>query len=362
MNLAKKNIQLLVGPTYLPERVRKAMDHPALSHRSQEYYDVQHEVTEGVKKILGTSHDLLMLTCSGTGAIEAIIQNLFKPGDQVVIPITGEFGKLIYNVAKPYGLDIKRIDFDYGQVADINQVMDQVTDETKAVLMVHNESSTGAKNDIQAFGEALKDKDTLLIVDAVSSAACVEIQMDQWHIDVVLTASQKGLMSPPGLAFVAMNDKAWDKVAEIANDRYYFNFRKDRKYVHEDRTVHTPATHTALAVREALRMIEEEGLDKVLNRHQDNARYVRQEAQDIGFKLMIEDEANACASLTCIKAPGQAKYYTSELKKRGIEVGGGKNPLGEDTFRIGTMGYVFKEDVTACMDALREIYQEKNRG
>lgn len=354
----EKTIQMLVGPTALPHRVMLAMDQEAYSHRSDYYKETQHSVTEGMKKIFGTKNDVLMLTTSGTGAMEATIQNCFSPGDEVIIPINGAFGELFYNVAKGYDLNIIRVDFEYGTEQNVEEVMQVVTDNTKGVLVIHNESSTGVVNNIEKYGEALKNTNALLVVDSVSGAGGIAIEMDNWNIDIIFTASQKALMAPPGLAFVALSDKAWDAVERIKNPRYLFNFSKDRDYVHRDLTVHTPATHTLLAIQEGLNMIFEEGLDNVLARHTENMHAVRDGVRKLGLDLLVKDDSCASPTLTTISVPGNASYYVKELAERNIIVGGGKSPLNSDTFRIGTMGYVSKNDVIAVLTALAEIVNQ----
>lgn len=350
-----KKTQLLVGPTVLPSKVKEAMGHDAYSHRSLYYKETQHRVTEGLKKIFGTKNDVLLLTTSGTGAMEAVIQNVFMPGDEVIIPINGVFGELFYNVAKGYDLKIIRIDFEYGYEVDENKVLEAITTETKGILMIHNESSTGIMNDVKNLGLALKDSDVLLIVDSVSGAGGIELNMDDWNIDVLFTASQKALMSPPGLAFVSLSDKAWAAVDRVNNPKYLFNFKRDREYAQRDLTVHTPATHTLLAVDAALAMIVTEGLENVIQRHTDNATLLRRELKKLGFELFAKNEKYASSTLTSVFSKDNAGYYVKELAKENIMIGGGKNPLKTDTFRIGTMGYVYRNDVMACIETLKRI-------
>ncbi|MDT2485073.1 pyridoxal-phosphate-dependent aminotransferase family protein [Enterococcus avium] len=350
-----KKIQMLVGPTALPPKVKKAMLHDAYSHRSSYYKEIQHRVTEGMKKIFGTKKDVLLLTTSGTGVMEASIQNIFMPGDEVIIPINGVFGELFYDVAKGYDLKIKRIDFDYGYEVDINEVLAAITTQTKGILMIHNESSAGVVNDVKSLGLALKDSDVLLIVDSVSGAGGLELNMDDWFLDGLFTTSQKALMSPPGLSFVSLSDKAWAYVERANNQKYLFNFKRDRDYVLRDLTVHTPATHTLLAVDAALTMIFAEGLENVIHRHSDNAALLRKELTKLGFELFAKDDNYASATLTSVFSKDNADYYVKELAKENIIISGGKSPLKKDTFRIGTMGYVSRNDVIACIEALKRI-------
>lgn len=354
-----KKIQMLVGPTEIPHRVMNAMAHDAISHRGDLYKKVQHNVMKGIKKIFKTEQDILVYTASGTGAIEATVMNLFKPGDEIVIPINGVFSELLYDVSAGYDLDIKRVEFEYGTEIDVEETLRHVTDHTKGVFVIHNESSTGVVNNIEEFGNKLKDTEVLLLVDSVSSAGGINIEMDNWNLDVVLTASQKALMAPPGLSFVALSEKAWEQAEKVANNKYYFNFLKDRDYSKRNLTVHTPATHTLLAVEEAMKMIKEEGFENVLERHAHNAKLVRDGLKELGFTLYAKDESSASPTLTAVYAEGEAKYYVQELAKRNIEVGGGKSPLSDDTFRIGTMGYVSRNDVEAVLAALADIQANK---
>lgn len=359
--MIEKNIQMLVGPTKLPRRVTNAMSYDTFSHRGEYYKEVQYNVMEGIKKIFKTQQDVLVYTASGTGAIEAAIMNLFNPGDEIVIPINSVFCELLYDVSLGYDLDIKRVELEYGTEIDVHETMKHVTDKTKGVFIIHNASSTGVVNNIEEFGRKLKDTNTLLMVDSVSGAGGVNIEMDNWHLDVVLTASQKALMAPPGLAFVSLSDKAWKRAEQVNNQKYYFNFLKDRNYAKRNLTVHTPATHTLLAVAEALKMIEEEGLENVLERHKTNAQLIRDGVKKLGFTIYAQDESYASPTVTTILAKGEAKYYVEELAKRNILVGGGKSPLSDDTFRIGTMGYVSKNDVEATLVALADIQESKKR-
>lgn len=353
-----KKIQLLVGPTCLPQRVLKAMFHETFSHRSNYYKNIQHEITEGMKKIFKTENDVLMLTTSGTGAMEAVIQNLFHPGDEVVIPVNGLFGELFYDVAKGYDLNITRVEFEFGAGIDVDEVMNYVTNQTKGVLVIHNESSTGVVNHIEELGQALMDSETLLVVDSVSGAGGINIEMDKWNIDVIFTASQKALMAPPGLSFVAINDKGWKRIEKVDNQKYLFNFKRDREYLQRNLTVHTPATHTMLAVREALKMIFEEGLENVFKRHEENARRVREGVKELGFKVLAKNDSIASPTITTIYVKDHAEYYVNELAKYHIYVGSGKGKMNKDTFRIGTMGYVSHHDVTALLSVLEKIVNQ----
>ncbi|CCQ93103.1 Aminotransferase class V [[Clostridium] ultunense Esp] len=351
----QKKVQMMVGPTAIPHRVLKAMNKESISHRSKEYSIVQERVTEGLKKIFGTTQDVLLLTSSGTGAMESVIQNCFSPNDEVVIPVMGNFSEQFALIAEIYGLNVKRVKFELGEAANVDTVMKEVNPGTKAVFVVHNESSTGVFNDLEAFGRALKDTNTLLITDSVSGLGGLEVKMDEWNIDIVLTSSQKSLMAPPGLAFVALSENAWGSVENSKFPKYYFDYKKAKKFNEINQTLTTPAVYTLFAVDEAVKMIMEEGLDNVYSRHRANSKLVIKGIKEAGLKLFAKDERFASPTLTAVYAPRKAKYIVNELAKKSIVVNGGLAPMDEDIFRVGTMGYVSENDVIAFLSAINQI-------
>ena len=259
----KKEVLLMVGPTTVPERVLQAMNRKSISHRSKEYCDMHQRIREGLKKIFRTQNEVFILTSSGTGAMEAALQNCFSVGDEVVVPVLGTFSEQFASMAEAHKLKVIRVEIDLGEAADVDKVMEHVTENTKGLFVVHNESSTGVTNDLKAFGKALEGSDTLLITDSVSGAGGLEIRMDEWNIDIVLSSSQKALMAPAGLAFISLSDKAW-KATESSNlPKFYFDLNKSRKFQEINQTPNTPAVYNMFAVEEALNIIFEEGLDNV---------------------------------------------------------------------------------------------------
>lgn len=350
-----KKIQMMAGPTAVPDRVLAAMNHRSISHRSIEYSTIQGRVTTNLKKLFNTENEVLVLTSSGTGAMEAVLINCFMPNDEVVVPVTGYFSDQFAKMAEIFGLNVFRVNFEFGETADVEVVMRAVKPTTKGVIVVHNESSTGVFNDLEAFGKALKATDALLITDSVSGLGGLEIKFDEWNVDVALTSSQKCLMSPAGLSFVTLSEKAWRSVEGSTFPKYYFDLKLARKYNKINQTLATPAVYTVIAVDEALKMILEEGLDNIYLRNKENSRLIIDGVKKIGLKIVPIEEKFASPTLTAIHVPGKSKYYVGELAKHGIIVGGGVAPFTEDIFRVGTMGYVSKNDVVAFLDALSEI-------
>lgn len=350
-----KKIQLMVGPTTIPNRVLHAMNRQVISHRCEEYFEIHERVEDNLKKLFQTKNDVLILTTSGTGTMESVIQNCFSPKDKVVVPIIGNFSERYAKIAEVYGLNVKRVNFELGETANVGRVMEQVDVDTKGVLLVHNESSTGVYNDLEAFGKALKDTDTLLVTDSVSGAGGLEIKMDEWNVDVALTSSQKALMAPPGLGFVCLSDKAWEAVEKSKFPKFYFDYRKAKESNKTYQTPWTPAIFTVFAIDESLNMILEEGLDNLYSRHKKNTELIIEGVNKLGLSIFPKDKNYASPTLTCVSVPGKSKTIVKNLAEEGIIVNGGLAPLAEDTFRVGTMGYVSENDVAAFLYALEKV-------
>lgn len=350
-----KKVYLMCGPTQIPDRVMNAMNKPIISHRSDTYLTIHKRVVANLNKVFQTKNDVIILTSSGTGAMEAAVQNCFLPRDKVVVVINGFFGEQFAQIGDAYGLDVIRVEFELGKAADISTVMKYVDDNTKGVLVTHNESTTGITNDLKEFGKALKDTNALLITDSVSGMGGIEIKMDEWNIDLVLTGSQKALMTPPGLAFIALSDKAWNVVEKNKSRSYYFNLVKARQYSENHKTVFTCPVTIMYGIDEALNMLMEEGLENVYQRHINNSLILREGLRSIGLNLFAKDTQYLSNTLTVVHTPGESKRIVKSLTEEGVVVGGGLPPIGEDTFRVGTMGYVGENDIAAFLYSLKKV-------
>lgn len=351
----EKLVSMMVGPTAVPQRILNAMNQESISHRSGDYVKVHARVRQGLKKIFNTKNEVFILTSSGTGAMEAAIQNCFSFGDEVVVAVLGTFSGQFAAMLEAFQLKVTRVNFDIGQAADLNTIMKHVTPNTKGVVVIHNESSTGVTNDIEAFARALKDTDTLFITDSVSGACGIEIQMDEWGIDVVLSGSQKALMVPAGLSFIALSDKAWKAVEKSNIPKFYFDLNKAKKFQEINQTPNTPGVYNVFAVDKALEMIFEEGLEKVQKRHIENRDKIIKGIRELGLDIFPKDEKTASKTLTAVYAPGKAKEIVAGLADQGIIINGGLPPVADDVFRVGTMGYVFDEDVDAFLAGLKKV-------
>lgn len=349
---------LLPGPTPIPERVVRAMSKPMVNHRGPEFKQLLLEVTEGIKKVYRTKQHVLIYPASGTGALEAAVVNFISPGDRVLAISIGVFGDRFAKIAAEFGARVEKVDFPWGQAADpavIRGIIAADQDrEIKAVLLTHNETSTGVYNDIKAIREALGDHPALVMVDAVSGLAVVDLQMDEWKLDVVVSGSQKAFMIPPGLSFMAFSDRALQVHQQCNNTRFYWDVSAGLKYLEKGQNPYTPAISLYYGLHESLQMMMEEGLDQILERHSNYRNMVRAAVRAMGLGLLADD-ANASAALTSVVAPESLgankirKYMQDEFN---IVLAGGQQKLDNVIFRIGHLGYVRELDLLAVLAAL----------
>lgn len=349
-----KKRTFLCGPVEIPDFVLKSLHRESFSHRTPEYEDIHRDVVALMQKVFGTSRDIYVVTASGTGAMEASITNCFSPGDHVVVPIVGNFSTQFSTMLQKFGLKVTEVPFEYGASADPSVVEPYLKEDVKGLFVVHNESSSGVSNDLEAFGKLTRDTPILLVTDSVSGAGGLPLKMDEWGVDIVITASQKCLMSPAGLSFIALSAKAEAAMEHSSFPSYYFGLDrfKEKSVIHQTPT--TPGIYTLIAVQRALHYLNEEGFEQALQRTKSNAERLRQGLKELGLDLVAKDGAIASDTLSTVRVP-DAKDFRKKLKEKGFIIAGGLPPHTEDTVRIGTMGYVFKEDIEALLSAIKEV-------
>lgn len=354
----KKNIMLMCGPTAIPERELAAMNRQIIYHRSEEFEKISQELTENLKKIFKTQNDVMVLTGSGTSAMEASITNCFSKGDKVVVVVLGVFSARMAEMCENFGLEVTRVEKPYGEVADPEEVLPYVTEDTKGVFVVHNESSTGVTTDIAAFGEALKNTNSLLVVDTVSGIGAIDFRMDEWNVDVAFASSQKALMGTPGTAVISLSEKAW-KAAEKSNlPCYYLDLTKARDFGEKGQQPWTPAIYSFIGLNESVKMILEEGIDNIIAHTTKLSEMVVAGMKDLGIELFPKNPIWASKSVNTFaydKAPEFVKRLRDEF---GISIYDGQASLYQTTFRVGTMGYVSDTDVAAFLYAARIVKAE----
>lgn len=353
----KNRILMTPGPTMVPKEVLDVCHLQPYHHRTPEYFKLFSELNSNLKKIFKTDMDVLTLTSSGTGGMEAVVANLFKRGDKVLVASIGHFGERFYDITKAYGLKSDIIDFGWGYAIDLERLDDALKkDKYKALIVTQNETSTGVTNDVKAVADVARKYDTLVIVDAVSSLGGIPLKMDEWGLDAVITCSQKCLMSPPGLSFVALSERAWQMAEESDLPKYYFDLKKARKGVQNEKpdNPYTPAVSTVMAVKKATDMLLDTGMDTVYKNQHAIGERVRKTVKDMGLKL-FPDEAISSDLLTAVQVPEAYKAgdIINYMSEKGVLVTGGQAHLKGKIIRIGHMGYVTDEMLNLTFDALK---------
>ncbi len=354
----KKNILMLAGPTAIPEREIKAMDRQIIFHRSEEFEEISKELGANLKKVFKTRQEVMVLTGSGTGSMEAAITNCFCAGDEVVAVELGVFSARMADMAEAFGLKVTRVKKPYGEVAAVEDVMPYVNENTKGVFVIHNESATGVTSDLKAFGEALKDTGALLVADTVSGIGALDFAMDDWHIDVAFASSQKALMGAPGISVICLSDKAWKASETSTLPKFYFDLRKARDFGLKGQHPWTPAIYAIIGLNESVKMIAEEGIDNVVARNTRLSEMVSEKLGSLGIRRFAKDPSYASKSVNTFfydKSPAFVKRLREEY---GIQIYNGQADLHDTTFRVGTMGYVAETDVAAFLYAAEKIITE----
>ena len=347
------------GPTPLPERVVRSMNRPMIDHRGPE---ILAEVTAGAKRVFRTKNDLLLLTSSGTGGLESAVANLVSPGDEVVVALCGNFGERFAALAAAYGADVVRLEFEWGQPVEPDDLAVVLERHPKArvLLLTHNETSTGLTNPLRELARAGRNAERIVVVDGVSSISSIDIETDAWGIDVAVSGSQKGWMAPPGLALVSVSERAWGQQAKSRSPRFYFDWKEAKTWADKGMTPFTPAVPVAFALQEGLRMLEEEGLDNVHERHARLARATQAGLQALGFHLFARD---GYRSNTVTSAVPPAGLDVAALRKLldtryGVVIAGGQGKMTGKMVRVGHLGAVAEGDVVQVIWAIEQALEE----
>jgi aspartate aminotransferase-like enzyme len=359
-----KLMLMIPGPTPVPEQVLLAMAKHPIGHRSGDFSKIIAEVTENLKWLHQTQNDLLILTASGTGAMEAGIINFLSPGDRVLVGCNGKFGDRWAEVCDAYGLQTERITAEWGKPLDpeaFRQALEADSGkQIKAVIITHSETSTGVINDLETINRHVKAHgQALIIVDTVTSLGATNVPVDAWGLDVVASGSQKGYMIPPGLGFVAVSAKAWEAYKTAKLPRYYLDLGKYRKSAAKDTTPFTPAINLFFALHAALRMMKAEGLENIFARHDRLLTATRAAVKAMGLPLFAADEC-ASPAITSVMPNGvDAEQVRSIMRKRfDIALAGGQDHLKGKIFRIGHLGFVSDRDLLTAIAALEATLQE----
>jgi aspartate aminotransferase-like enzyme len=354
-----KRYLLAPGPTPVPPEALLAMAMPILHHRSPDFVPVLESAKKGLQWLYQTEADVLMLCSTGTGGMVGAINNFFSPGDKVLVINAGKFGERWTEISTAYQLKVQEITVEWGYTvkpADIETALSS-DPSIRGVLVQASETSTGVYHDIQAIASVVNKFDnTILVVDAISGLVAHDLKMDAWGIDVLIGGSQKGLMLPPGLAFVGISEKAWAFEERATSPRYYFNFKKERESLRKNQTNFTSAVTLIIGLNECLKILRDEGLENAFRRHKKLAHATREAVKALGLELFSRESPSN--SVTAIQTPegvdGQ-EIYKNLRGRYGITAAGGQGKARGEIFRIAHLGYAGPFDVITAIAGVEMV-------
>jgi aspartate aminotransferase-like enzyme len=350
-----KNYLIAPGPTPVPPRVLLAMAQPIIHHRTPQFSQIFADAKRALKQVFNTEQDVLILAASGTGAMEGSVTNLFSPGDEVLVINGGKFGERWTKIASTYGLKVAELKVEWGhsaRVEDVRRLLDE-RPGIRGVFIQASETSTGALHPTEEIARITRDRDTLLIVDGITAVGVFDVPMDRWSLDVLITGSQKALMLPPGLAFVALSERAWQRTKQAKLPRFYFDFARERENLAKDTSAWTPAISLITGLREALAIMLEEGLPRVFARHARMAAATRAGASALNLKLVAPDAPSPALTAMFVPPNIDGGKLVSYLRDRmGVTFMGGQDQFKGKIVRIGHLGHTGTFDIVTAIAAL----------
>ncbi len=358
----KKNYLLAPGPTPIPERVSAILGQPIPHHRTPGFEKTFSETRDGLKWLFQTQQEVIMLTATGTGAMEAAVANLFRRGEKVITVNGGKFGERWTKIAKAYGLIAVEIKIAAGDAVDPNELEKICASNTdaKAILFQASETSTGARMPVKSIVDLAKTRGMLSVCDAITALGVMDLPMDDWGIDVLITGSQKAMMIPPGLSFIAFSDVAWKKSESSDLPKVYFNLAKERDAHLTNQTAWTPAISLVMGLAESLRMMKEEGLPGLFRRHEVLASATRAGVKALGLELLAAKSPSPAVS--AVRVPASVKEGGKIPKlmrdKYGVTIAGGQDELEGKIFRLSHFGYCSYFDITTALSCLELVLSE----
>jgi serine---pyruvate transaminase len=351
----QKRYLLTPGPTPVPEEVLLSMARPIIHHRTPQFMAILKEAIDGLKYVLQTKNDVFLFASSGTGAMESAVTNLLSAGDKAIVVRGGKFGERFSEICQAYGVEALNIDVKWGNAVDPNDIRGMLSKDKsiKAVYVTLCETSTAVVNDIKAIGDIVSRTDAVLVVDAISGLGSIEFKTDEWKVDVTVGGSQKGLMIPPGLAFVSVSPKAFGLVGASKLPKYYFCYKAAKKAADKDDTPWTPAVTLIIGLVEAIKIIKQETLGGVIARQRKMAEAIRAAAKAMGMELFAPNAASD--AVTAIKVPSNidgAKLVKVMRDVHGVGIAGGQSELKGKIIRIASMGFMTQWDIIVAISCL----------
>ncbi|HPI02218.1 MAG TPA: alanine--glyoxylate aminotransferase family protein [Candidatus Goldiibacteriota bacterium] len=361
----RKKYIMAPGPTEVPAEVLVEAAKPVIHHRTPQYRKILTEVVDGMKYVLGTENNVFVIGASGTGAMEMSVANTVNAGDKVIVASIGVFGDRWEAIAKVYGANVVKIAAEWGTAvkpAELKKALDENPDAV-AVFTTLNETSTGVYNDIEAFGKLTVNHKAILVVDGISGIGAQPFYMDKWNVDIIAVGSQKGLMIPPGLAYIAASKKAWAVIENCKSPKFYFDMKKYEKAATKEKMPDTPFTSAVSLVCQqaaALKLIKEEGIEKVWERHEKLSKAVREGIKALGLELFAKENPAVVLCSVVVPEGIDGKALMKKIRDEyGISMAGGQGKMEGKLLRIGTLGYTDRFDavmgVAAAEMALKDM-------
>ena len=350
------------GPTPLPDRVVRAMSRPMLDHRGPEFAAILSEVTAGAKRVFGTDNELVLLSCSGTGGLESMVVNLVSPGDKVIVASCGNFGERVIAINRAYQAEVVAIEAEWGRPITPQELASvlEAHPDAGTVFLTHNETSTGVTNPLRDLVRVAKDAGRLVGVDGVSSVGSIPVEMDAWGIDVLVSGSQKGWMAPPGIAMIAASAAALERQRRATAPRFYLDWTAAIKNAAEGMTPYTPAISVVYALQEGLRMLEEEGMAAVYDRHRRIADATAAGLEAAGFRLFAAEGYRSATVTSALPPEGlEVAAFRRALRERyGVVLGGGQGKMKGRLVRVGHLGAVSEGDIVQVLWAIERALED----
>ena len=347
------------GPTPLLPEAQAALSLPALHHRTKAFQGVLDRVRDTLRYFFGTANEVIFFASSGTGAMEASIANFFSPGDRVLVGTAGKFGERWLELGEAYGLQVEKVESPYGKAISLEQIKVtlQQHSDIRGVFFQATESSTGVRNDTEGIARLAREirPDALVVVDAITGLGTTHLDIDEWQLDVVIGGSQKALMVPPGLSFVSVSERAWERAKTARLPRYYFDLQKERAAALKHDTAFTPATSLLVGLAEALDRIHRLGRESLIRNAQVLADCTRSGVQALGMSVFAEEPSDALTAVSV--PPGVSSDDIERLMKEefGAVVANGQGSMKGKIFRIAHLGYYDFTDMVGVLAALEVV-------
>jgi aspartate aminotransferase-like enzyme len=365
MRAMQQNLRI-PGPTPIPDDVRAAQSAPMIDHRGTEFGEMLGEISTGIGELVATRNEVLLLTASGTGAMEAAVVNALSPGDRVLAVSIGSFGDRFADIAERYGAAVERLSAEWGTAADPDDLRARLAgaEPYRAVLLTHNETSTGVANPLRELVAAVHEApgDPLVIVDGISGLGAMPFETDAWGIDLVVSASQKAWMASPGIGIAIVGERARAAEAGARMPRYYFDFAEARRWAAKGQTPWTPAVAVLFGLRVGVRRLRAEGREATWARHESVAAGAQAGLEALGLRL-VAPEGHRSATVTAAWLPDDLEWgpFNAEMRRRGLVVAGGQGKMVGKILRFGHMGMVEPDDLAAAVRVMGEVMRDAGR-